>query len=283
MKRDEMKKGQGSLEYLLILAAILAIAVVVVLISSSLLAEPEEATAINEDKYSCAVAGIELIGYSEAYDGTLAKSPSAVARNSDQMTNAGIADAGAVSGNVVCKLGGYDLKLNPGIDAYLETTNPAEWIQYGAESGGGGNQPANVVVMDQFMTTPDGGAFCPGVGSTIANPGEVFDLKFNFTGVDRAAIISASLELWEAFGTNDGVVSISKITGADFGTNTITGTDEQTLAVSGGSQFVSLTLPFAITEDYLYLRVKRSTATYTVYCGKDATETTHRPYIALTY
>ncbi|MFC2174662.1 class III signal peptide-containing protein [archaeon] len=59
-----MKKGQGSLEYLLILAAILAIAVVVVVVANSLLSAPQQQTKLGEDKYTCSLQGIELVGYS---------------------------------------------------------------------------------------------------------------------------------------------------------------------------------------------------------------------------
>jgi hypothetical protein len=58
-----MKKGQGSLEYLLILAAILAIAVVVVVVANSLLGSPKAQADISSDKYGCITNHIELIGY----------------------------------------------------------------------------------------------------------------------------------------------------------------------------------------------------------------------------
>ena len=58
-----MRKGQGSLEYLLILAAILAIAVVVVVVANSMLAPGQEAGEVAQDKYNCGVVGIELHGY----------------------------------------------------------------------------------------------------------------------------------------------------------------------------------------------------------------------------
>ena len=58
-----MRRGQGSLEYLLILAAILAIAVVIVLIANMLLGTPKEANLINQDKYNFATNGWEIRGY----------------------------------------------------------------------------------------------------------------------------------------------------------------------------------------------------------------------------
>jgi len=63
-----MKKGQGSLEYLLILAAILAIAVVVVVVANSLLSSPQQQTKIGEDKYACSLQGIELVAYTTPGD-----------------------------------------------------------------------------------------------------------------------------------------------------------------------------------------------------------------------
>ena len=55
-----MKKGQGSLEYLLILAAILAIAVVVVVVANSMLQSPQQQSKIQQDRYTCSLQGIEL-------------------------------------------------------------------------------------------------------------------------------------------------------------------------------------------------------------------------------
>ena len=60
-----MKKGQGSLEYLLILAAILAIAVVVVVVANSLMSAPQTQAKVGEDQYKCSLQQIELISYSE--------------------------------------------------------------------------------------------------------------------------------------------------------------------------------------------------------------------------
>ncbi len=60
-----MEKGQGSLEYLLILAAILAIAVVVVVVANSMLQAPQSQSKLQQDKYACSLQGIELVGYTE--------------------------------------------------------------------------------------------------------------------------------------------------------------------------------------------------------------------------
>ena len=63
-----MKKAQGSLEYLLILAAILAIAVVVILVAHKVASPAQNSAIINQDKYSCAQAGIELVNYNSLVD-----------------------------------------------------------------------------------------------------------------------------------------------------------------------------------------------------------------------
>ncbi len=57
------RKGQGALEYLLILAAVLAIAVVVILVAHHVATPAQQSTVVNQDKFSCAQAGIELVNY----------------------------------------------------------------------------------------------------------------------------------------------------------------------------------------------------------------------------
>ncbi|MFC2175000.1 class III signal peptide-containing protein [archaeon] len=66
-----MKRGQGSLEYLLIFAAILAIGVVVVLVANAILGAPSESLVVQEDKYNLALAGFEVIGYDSPFDPTV--------------------------------------------------------------------------------------------------------------------------------------------------------------------------------------------------------------------
>ena len=60
-----MEKAQGSLEYLLILAAILAIAVVVVVIANAMLNPAIEAGDAGTDKYQCGLQQIALESYTE--------------------------------------------------------------------------------------------------------------------------------------------------------------------------------------------------------------------------
>ena len=57
------RKGQGALEYLLILAAVLAIAVVVILVAHSVATPAQTSSVVNQDKFACAQAGIELVNY----------------------------------------------------------------------------------------------------------------------------------------------------------------------------------------------------------------------------
>ncbi len=62
------KKGQGALEYLLILAAVLAIAVVVILVAHQVATPAQSSATVNQDKFACAQAGIELLNYNSLPD-----------------------------------------------------------------------------------------------------------------------------------------------------------------------------------------------------------------------
>lgn len=73
-----MNKAQGSLEYLLILAAILAIAVVVVVVANSMIAAPEGQADLNKEKYQASIAGLEFVGYNTLYAGTVETAPVAI-------------------------------------------------------------------------------------------------------------------------------------------------------------------------------------------------------------
>lgn len=59
------KKGQGSLEYLLILAAVLAIAVVVVVVARSMMAPARTRGQAEQDRYDCGLSGLQLKNYNE--------------------------------------------------------------------------------------------------------------------------------------------------------------------------------------------------------------------------
>ncbi len=62
--------GQGSLEYLLIVAAVLAIGVTVALIASNMTSGARGSAEIDADKYACSLASVELVDYDQRYDGT---------------------------------------------------------------------------------------------------------------------------------------------------------------------------------------------------------------------
>jgi hypothetical protein len=96
------KKGQGSLEYLMILAAVLAIAVVVVVLASSFLSRQRLTANINEQKLTCGQKGIEIKNYEEefptsvdqiisqyevSYQGILVNAPGGVAPNCSTSTD----------------------------------------------------------------------------------------------------------------------------------------------------------------------------------------------------
>ncbi len=82
-----MRRAQGSLEYLLILAAILAIAVVVVIVATSLLSNPQSQTEISQAKYEAALQGVEFIGYDSVFDGTLATAPLQIVKQGEAWSN----------------------------------------------------------------------------------------------------------------------------------------------------------------------------------------------------
>ena len=62
------KKGQGALEYLLILAAVLAIAVVVILVAHQIATPAQSSAVVNQDRFACAQAGIDLVNYNALPD-----------------------------------------------------------------------------------------------------------------------------------------------------------------------------------------------------------------------
>ena len=65
-----MQRSQSSLEYIMILAGVIAIAVVIIIIASMLLAPSEDATIVASDKYAAGLIGVDLVGYTTPYDGT---------------------------------------------------------------------------------------------------------------------------------------------------------------------------------------------------------------------
>ena len=77
-----MKKGQGSVETLLIIAAVLVIAVAVVIISNYLMSGTVDHTSVIDDKFAASLKGIELHGYDKPFDpNNLDSFPSSITLN----------------------------------------------------------------------------------------------------------------------------------------------------------------------------------------------------------
>lgn len=76
-----MRKAQGSIETLLIIAAVLVITVSVVLTANYILGEPTEQSSIIDDKFAASLKGAELIGYEQQFDGTDESAPDCIVIN----------------------------------------------------------------------------------------------------------------------------------------------------------------------------------------------------------
>ncbi len=63
------RRGQGALEYLMILAGVIAIAVVVIFVINSVSTPAKNSAIASSDKYACAQAGILLPDDYTGYDG----------------------------------------------------------------------------------------------------------------------------------------------------------------------------------------------------------------------
>lgn len=73
----ENMRGQTTLAYLVMAAAVLTIAVTTVVIFQSMITPTEAANLVLEDKYSASLVGIELVAYMTPYQGTEATAPKA--------------------------------------------------------------------------------------------------------------------------------------------------------------------------------------------------------------
>ncbi|MCD6414076.1 MAG: class III signal peptide-containing protein [Candidatus Diapherotrites archaeon] len=62
------QRGQGSIEYLMILAAVLAIAVVVVVLATTFFTRYQEPAQVSSDKSVCGAAQIQLMNYFQRYE-----------------------------------------------------------------------------------------------------------------------------------------------------------------------------------------------------------------------
>ncbi len=142
-------RGQGSLEYLLILAAVLAIAVVVILVANNIMNPARTGASIQMDKYSCSLEGIELLNYNSPYLGTRETAPGQIkpCETCSPLSLSGSSSQGL--GNCLksasCKLQKkYNLTVcfsNGQWSAYLENASGGYFV-YGqpASSGGGGRE-----------------------------------------------------------------------------------------------------------------------------------------------
>ena len=128
-----MRKGQGSLETLLIIAAVLVIAVAVVLTANYLLGTPTESTSVIDDKFAASLKGAELIGYEKPFDGTAATAPGEIVVNRKTHNSVEVIDRD-------------DLANINGL-TYLTSLNGENgtYPVYVASSGGGGGGTAYIV------------------------------------------------------------------------------------------------------------------------------------------
>ena len=76
-------RGQTTLAYLVMLAAILTIAVTAVVIFQSMLSPAEAANIVLDDKYQASILGIELVDYTSPYQGSVLTAPNAVVYNQE--------------------------------------------------------------------------------------------------------------------------------------------------------------------------------------------------------
>lgn len=67
MLRIKSSRGQGSIEYLMILAAVLAIAVVVVVLATTFFVRYQEPAQVSSDKSVCGASQIQLLNYYQRY------------------------------------------------------------------------------------------------------------------------------------------------------------------------------------------------------------------------
>ncbi len=146
-----MKKAQGSLEYLLIFAAILALAVVVILVVNSVLGSPVDSSSIGSDKANFALAGIAIQGYDNPFN---FDDPSTYPTSFVMDENEYIFSADAADGEVVGELtdsGGSKHKVYFG----------------GGGSGGGGSkkyyvEPTGPTCSDGIPNQGESGVDCGG-------------------------------------------------------------------------------------------------------------------------
>ncbi|MCD4739719.1 class III signal peptide-containing protein [archaeon] len=99
------RKGQGSIEYLMILAAVLAIAVVVVVLATTFFTRYREPAELAQDKSVCAASGIQLLNYIERYEDSSTAATGLNVSYAGKELNCEENTSDNPSGESVCKIG----------------------------------------------------------------------------------------------------------------------------------------------------------------------------------
>ncbi len=221
-----MRRGQGSLEYLLILAAILAIAVVIVLIANMLLGTPKEANLINQDKYNFATNGWEIRGYDKPItpsDPCASGRMTFVKGGKVYSCNPAAPAAGAEPIGVITDQSGDTHTVYADNDSYYvdvgQVANCTDGVQNGDETGVdcGGSCPNNCPTPTATPTpTPT-----PVCGNNIVESGEQCD-----NGTDNGNACTASYGETCAWCSSD-CQSVTTVTGPYCGDGNIDAGYEQ--------------------------------------------------------
>lgn len=145
-----MPRGQGTIEYLLIIAAVLGFLAVVALVVGSVLAPPQQSGDVQLDIISCGNNHTWLKEYTKPYDGAN-NAPGYITyyEGGAEMAKGGF-NTSNVPGETVCLLqNAYRLNFSRTAGkAWLQTTDPAKWVEYSGPGptetcmGGIGNKDA---------------------------------------------------------------------------------------------------------------------------------------------
>jgi hypothetical protein len=208
-------RGQGSVEYLLVLGLILLVAVGAVLLLGGQIGSQQQSRAqVEADKTACQTGkgvypfnGVALVGYDKLFDGDPLKAPASVTWQQTKLeqktsitgspSDLPPLEAGKVE--EVCKVGGKELRLD-----LRDRFQPAAWLQ----SSSGWVRYAVKVPSTITILTPsaeawrrlEGSIKCDNtdtakIGSSGLN--DFYDMKFAVTGSvsDFSKVVSAKLIL----------------------------------------------------------------------------------------
>ncbi len=157
-------RGQGSFEYLLVVAGILAVAVVAVVASNHVFLSSKPTESVSRDMMDCGAAGIQLVDYHKPYDGTKDTAPGGI----KPCGTCAILSLGSGTSNPPssssckrfssCKLQGkYNLSVcfaDGKWSAYLQSSGG--WLNYGSPyQGGGGGGGSTIYPSDWIPGKPD--------------------------------------------------------------------------------------------------------------------------------